>query len=939
MAAIPIPGDCCLLDDLVYAVVRQTHESLISLSQELGKKKTDSDKREAIKTYVKNSRTLLARLLVIVRWAREQRDLSYAYASDVHRLDLQRNELRRAADELYYMHHSAPEIGKTGLWQASVPPYDVRAALDIIQRGTYAQLPRCIDLSAERAVPAAREEAAALEWTQGALRLRRCTWMIPEGVEVRDGRGCVLATVPGEYEIALSAHPPSSGRWKVLKLRLLLRLKGEGGSGGAGSGRAWGKLWERVQQMLLALPEADAQPLLAIHAELHAKCSQLLLEHLHTQANALARGAWLGNLRVERVEKVAEAAGIPEGGGGASGPLKGPPPPPSLQATVTVPAASGGQPSAPSTAGLRMSYLWTLAAGAGGEGGGASSQRVSLLLVPGRSYGIEMRHEPPLLAAGAEGGGSACRLPADARDAEGLLMEAIKARSLGALRLANGSVAASSPSAPPLPPRAEAPLEATGSVPRLTFSSGASLAIQPRDGAYALLGPHARAPPLEARETSRDAALLGALCVSEAAAAIEQGALALGAPTTPLPAALLRHAAEPSGLSAAAPATPDTAPPGTAPPDQLLWVPLPALPAGWGLQLALSSTPPAVRPTLMLLGKPLGRARLRTAPQPATTRAVSGASAEDASATASVLAAYPLPEPPDAPGKASEAAAATAAASLAVLASGRLPAMLSLAVARATAETLHAGVQGAGLTCERLGDGLSLQLGRLCELPESGACTPLLEAAVLQPSDTPTAPPILRPTEEGWAALIPLLAPPPGVAPSSRLPSGGLVHFDARGATMCYAPPTAWAVHDLLCDLQGIATAHALLRRLGGTARTVGVTPAAVLCEASCAGFAVRTRAGRQVRLDWSTTTHGRILGAVAAAVPARPALLPRLRLDGAPLAAVQRQAGTLVAAGALDDVFRLCDDLELPAASGAPTPVEPGQHEEADKTGGKRKR
>ncbi|KOO27620.1 mediator of RNA polymerase ii transcription subunit [Chrysochromulina tobinii] len=446
-----LPGVVSIpLSDLVYAVIQQTHSHLLSLPQRLVHLR-DFDRRAAIRQFVAASRTLLARLLVVVRWAQEQRHLIHACASDVHRIEQQRAQLRSAADEFYFLQNAAPQLGKTGLWQACAPPYDVRAALDIIQRGTYTQLPRCIDLSAERAVPAAREQAAALEWTHRVLRLRRCAWLLPEGVAVRDGRGCVIASVPGEYEIALSAYPPASGPWKVMRLRPWAQhdKHAAAGVGGGVSGRAWRSLWQRMQQLLDEAPEAQrAQPLLTIHAELHARCSQVLLDSLQRQAASLARG----------------------------------------------------------------------------------TQQAALLVLPARSHGIILRHEPPLLClADGASSGAVTRPPSistsistsisisEALDAEALVAGAIRERSMRHLKRCAESLDEAAKAAPATseveiegglvngsqprqrqPATAEAPpatatpaapvgegmhegLDEGHTLPMLRFSSGAALALQPRD--------------------------------------------------------------------------------------------------------------------------------------------------------------------------------------------------------------------------------------------------------------------------------------------------------------------------------------------------------------------------------------------------------------------------------------------------------------------------
>jgi len=1011
-----LPGVVSIpLSDLVYAVIQQTHSHLLSLPQRLVHLR-DFDRRAAIRQFVAASRTLLARLLVVVRWAQEQRHLIHACASDVHRIEQQRAQLRSAADEFYFLQNAAPQLGKTGLWQACAPPYDVRAALDIIQRGTYTQLPRCIDLSAERAVPAAREQAAALEWTHRVLRLRRCAWLLPEGVAVRDGRGCVIASVPGEYEIALSAYPPASGPWKVMRLRPWAQhdKHAAAGVGGGVSGRAWRSLWQRMQQLLDEAPEAQrAQPLLTIHAELHARCSQVLLDSLQRQAASLARGAWAGNLRVERVNAGVNAVEAAAGGAGAAG------------AELPVGAASSG---------LRLSYLWNplalnggisgertgggIGPGGGGGGGGGGlggggttgTQQAALLVLPARSHGIILRHEPPLLClADGASSGAVTRPPSistsistsisisEALDAEALVAGAIRERSMRHLKRCAESLDEAAKAAPATseveiegglvngsqprqrqPATAEAPpatatpaapvgegmhegLDEGHTLPMLRFSSGAALALQPRDGAYALLGPHAKPPPRPPGGV--EASMLRALQVSAAYASVTRATLALGAPSAALPPPLVRWVASAGTVDKSATIDPRdaqhdaaTAPAIAGVPAaleaaaawQLVWVPLPRL-DGWGLLVGLTHAPPSVQLILVQLGSaptvPASGAVLaaRAVPADQAAAAANGAG-EPHSLRLAVLAAHSLTKQleadPFADLVAEQAAAsdteATAAEALgeaptsaatyssqrpftatyssdalAGLACRLMPTMLALGTARATAEVLFAGAAHAALACERLGGGLELQLaGALA----ADCCAPLLDGALRRLTDTPTAAPILCPVEGGWMALVPLLPQPPGVASRSRLASGGTALFDARGAALRYAPPTIWSVHDLLCDLQGIAIAHALLRQFEAL-REAGLLNGVVLCEASCAALTLRTPAGHMLSLDWRVYPYRRACGQVRP--PARPVLLHRIRVDGLPLAPVQRQASALLAAGALDEMMRLCDLEVMPPSLG----------------------
>ena len=257
-----------------------------------------------------------------------------------------------------------------------------------------------------------------------------------------------------------------------------------------------------------------------------------------------------------------------------------------------------------------------------------------------------------------------------------------------------------------------------------------------------------------------------------------------------------------------------------------------------------------------------------------------------------------------------------------------LPGILGRAVALATAEALQAAALAAGIDCERLataGGGAAGGVGlRLTNLHASGRCHPPLPPGLQASSDSPASPPVLTASEEGWQAFVPGLRAPAGVAAGwgflcSGL--GGVVRFDRRGgATLSYrAPASAWPLHDLLLDLQGVAMAHALLRRVAAL-QAADALAGARLAEASCAGLSlVVVAAGsasggsaarsRHVRIEW----HGGCSAANAppgapSEAPPQPALQVRLLVDGVPQPAVQQQALTLIAAGALGELVKLCE-------------------------------
>ena len=867
------------LCDLSLAVVHRAQISLRQLSHQLATT-PDAGRRQALQQYVAHTRTLLLRLLVLVRWTRE-RNSSFVKpcADDALRLNTYHFEIQRSVQDLSFLH-------RDGLWQACVPPYDMRAALDVVGHGSYTQLPRAIapppkppqqlTQTTASSDPSAVE---ALAWLRGALRLRRTTWKLPALMEVSDASGSIVCTVPGEYELALSAHPPSDAPLKVLRLVLL-------GSGVA-VGRTSAKARQRAQQALDAQPD---QPLFAVHTDLHALCCERALDALHVQAGTLLRtSAWAASLRVERMSQPTE-----------------------------------GKAARTGAAGVRLSYLWQpggAAAGAIGGGAGAdaaAAKRASIVITPAEETGLRLRHEPALTRmkkADSAPEEESQWVSAAALDAEAMLLSALRERS--ALTLREVARVLDEMRGPSLPAGPSGGVVANGLLPLLRVTEQASLAVSHRDGQYVCLAGKAARRLLGAVAPSGSAgpaagvsagvmagvAAATALRLSPPLAALERAALAVGVPAGAVPplAPLLSATdgavlwAPVSSVSADASGVTDAR-----------WLPLTAAP-GWGVEVRVSiastaedapTTSPSPRLTLeynLLWLQPPATGALG-----ATARAVFALTSEVDAAEAAEMAA---PDTADLDGS----------ARLARL----VPLLLSTGATRACLEALDAAASASGLQCERQSSGLTLCL---VDLPDSSRACPLLATAFQLPTDTPRMPPVLQSTQSGWKALVPQLSPPPGVAARSSLCSGAVVTFGSQGATLCYPPPSAWSIHDLLLDLQGVAMAHALLRRLGEQ-RVVGELEGIRIAEASCAGIGLHTRARRHVRIEWrgSNSSDGAAptsAAAMAIEPPPQPVLQLRLRVDGVPLPAVHRQALTLLDAGSFGELLRLCD-LDAPRGAG----------------------
>ncbi len=529
------------LSDAAYAVVRVVRADLDALVRALGSQ-DDTGRRRTIRAYIARARTLLCRFLALVRWARSHGDFSRRCTADAEGLDAQHMALRRVADELYFTLHGGP--GREGVWRACVPQHDVRTALDVIGGGTYSQLPDVVGEMA--AAPASdADEETALSWLRAGFRLRRAAWRLPEGMEVADGRGCVLCTVAGEYEAALWTYPPAEGKWQVLRLRLL--VGSDGGGGGVG-GRRWARAVERVHEVVATdTPEEEVGVMERAHEALHGACCALALDALHAQAAALCRGHWAGKL-----------------------------------SALLEPADADRPPC------LRLSYAWDVGAASLPSVEHASSSAAAaawavLVLRPADEWGLAVEHEPPI-SADVAGPADAARVSTAELRVESILLDAIRARSIETLRRCAAA----------LPASAAASLDEATLLPLLRAAGGSvALAVLPHSGKLALMGSPAITSG-KAKGGGHDGtrALQPLLSLAPLIDAIERGAVALGV-----------DASAPPPLSAAHEGGGGVDPAGWLPMEagavrrgeaDARWLPLPSV-DGWFLEVRLVVTEAGVR--------------------------------------------------------------------------------------------------------------------------------------------------------------------------------------------------------------------------------------------------------------------------------------------------------------------------------------------------------
>ena len=137
--------DTVPLSDLVFTATHSVHHGLLQLSERLGQNLTDLQRREYLLQYIAQARTLLGRLLALSRWSAARMPEVQRASDALAELDRRQIGMRKMADELFFLHEALPA--------ACAPPYDVRAAVDVLGSGRYSQLPRTI----ETAVPGYRK--------------------------------------------------------------------------------------------------------------------------------------------------------------------------------------------------------------------------------------------------------------------------------------------------------------------------------------------------------------------------------------------------------------------------------------------------------------------------------------------------------------------------------------------------------------------------------------------------------------------------------------------------------------------------------------------------------------------------------------------------------------------------------------------------------------
>jgi hypothetical protein len=304
MSSSSFAGEVVSLASAVNVAILNAQRGLQELSVRLVSA-PDAERKEALVKYCERTRHELLRLFVVVRWLgampqvqRVWRVLEHLFGVDA--------ALRETADLLYWSRES--------LLSAAAPLFDVRTAVDVLARGTYSALPRCIDVSELAAVGVGAAPQPLLDVAQTARTLRRLEHAIHmrllasrtprEAGHARVDRGRLLLRVDRAYAVALTLDSDEpTERWRVLEVRLLVatassRLLRLGDAAESASIDeldaavassvplpALRRLHAVLQQRIDAAPPDDG--LLTVHAALMPLCTEMCIDALHEQARLL----------------------------------------------------------------------------------------------------------------------------------------------------------------------------------------------------------------------------------------------------------------------------------------------------------------------------------------------------------------------------------------------------------------------------------------------------------------------------------------------------------------------------------------------------------------------------------------------------------------------------------------------------------------------------
>jgi mediator of RNA polymerase II transcription subunit 14 len=261
-----------------FSIQRTYHE--LTVLADLLPRKTDLERKIEIVSFASRTRQLFVRLLALVKWAGSASKVEKC-ASIVSFLDKQSMLFTETADIL-------AKMSRETLVQARLPCFQLPAAVDVLNLGTYSRLPSCIR---DRIVPpdpiTSSDRRATLLRLNHIIQQRLVSTSLPSqmrNLKIEFGR--VTFHVDHEFELSLTllGDIPSIP-WKVLNIEILVEDKETGG----GKDLVHHLQIMFLQHLVQSRLTDNLRPLIDAYNTLHSFCLSLQLEVLHAQAIRLCQ--------------------------------------------------------------------------------------------------------------------------------------------------------------------------------------------------------------------------------------------------------------------------------------------------------------------------------------------------------------------------------------------------------------------------------------------------------------------------------------------------------------------------------------------------------------------------------------------------------------------------------------------------------------------------
>ncbi|KAJ2793851.1 mediator complex subunit, partial [Coemansia furcata] len=279
------------LSEILERLVTFAYTELVTLVDTLPQR-GEAERRSEILRYTEHVSSLLTKLLVLVRWAKNARHIQKCQ-NVIAYLDSQNRYFEYSVDSIYATFLAMPNVRMRN--------YDVGNAVDILTTGTYQRLPLAISRNVTKPRLSRRQVGKTLLAIDDIIR-GRVLGGEPVPVAMRQytiGGGRIVFRVEGEFEVTLTLLQHGMDiPWHVVGVKLLVSEDQQQ------QANTWA-LVERAQQILVEASTAEndaaeAVPQLAqLYDFLHRQSLAVLLETVARQALALRRTRWEGALQAE----------------------------------------------------------------------------------------------------------------------------------------------------------------------------------------------------------------------------------------------------------------------------------------------------------------------------------------------------------------------------------------------------------------------------------------------------------------------------------------------------------------------------------------------------------------------------------------------------------------------------------------------------------------